>query len=41
MVAYNFDGGGSTYLNMKNKRICKTDGKRDITDIIYFASAEE
>ena len=40
-VAYNFDGGGSTYLIMKNKRICKTDGKRDITDIIYFASAEE
>ena len=40
-VAYNFDGGGSTYLIMNNKRICRTDGKRPITDIIYFASAED
>ena len=41
MVAYNLDGGGSTNLIMKNKRICKTPGLREITDIIYFASAEE
>jgi exopolysaccharide biosynthesis protein len=40
-IAYNFDGGGSTNLIMKNKRICKTPGLREITDIIYFASAEE
>lgn len=40
-TAYNFDGGGSTNLIMKNKRICKTPGLRDITDIIYFASAED
>ena len=40
-TAYNFDGGGSTNLIMRNKRICKTPGLRDITDIIYFASAEE
>lgn len=41
IVAYNFDGGGSTNLIMKGKRICKTPGLREITDIIYFASAEE
>lgn len=41
IIAYNFDGGGSTNLIMKNKRICKTPGLREITDIIYFASAEE
>ena len=41
ILAYNFDGGGSTNLIMKNKRICKTPGLREITDIIYFASAEE
>lgn len=41
LIAYNLDGGGSTHLIMKNKRICKTPGMRDITDIIYFASAEE
>ena len=40
IVAYNFDGGGSTNLIMNNKRICKTPGLREITDIIYFASAE-
>ena len=40
-IAYNFDGGGSTNLIMRNKRICKTPGLRDITDIIYFASAED
>lgn len=41
IVAYNFDGGGSTNLIMNNKRICKTPGLREITDIIYFASAKE
>ena len=40
-IAYNLDGGGSTNLIMRNKRICKTPGLRDITDIIYFASAED
>ena len=40
-IAYNFDGGGSTNLIMNNKKICKTPGLREITDIIYFASAEE
>ena len=40
IIAYNFDGGGSTNLIMNNKRICKTPGLREITDIIYFASAE-
>ena len=39
-IAYNFDGGGSTNLIMNNKKICKTPGLREITDIIYFASAE-
>ena len=41
MLAYNLDGGGSTNLVVNNKRICKVPGNRDITDIIYFASAEE
>ena len=41
IIAYNFDGGGSVNLIMKNTRICKTPGLREITDIIYFASAEE
>ena len=40
IIAYNFDGGGSTNLIMNNKKICKTPGLREITDIIYFASAE-
>ena len=41
ICAYNLDGGGSTNLVLNGKRICKTPGKRDVTDIIYFASAEE
>lgn len=41
ILAYNFDGGGSTNLILNGKRICKTPGLREITDIIYFASAEE
>ncbi|MBR6030011.1 MAG: phosphodiester glycosidase family protein [Clostridia bacterium] len=41
LMAYNLDGGGSTNLIVNNTRICKTPGRREITDIIYFASAEE
>ncbi|MBQ6173314.1 MAG: phosphodiester glycosidase family protein [Clostridia bacterium] len=41
IVAYNLDGGGSTNLIVNGKRVCKTPGIREITDIIYFASAEE
>ena len=41
ILAYNLDGGGSTNLVVNNKRACKTPGLREITDIIYFASAEE
>ena len=41
LMAYNFDGGGSTNLVLNGKRICKTPGLREITDLIYFASAEE
>lgn len=41
LVAYNLDGGGSTNLIVNGKRVCKTPGIREITDIIYFASAEE
>ncbi len=41
IVAYNLDGGGSTNLVVNGKRVCKTPGNREITDILYFASAEE
>ncbi|MBR1683785.1 MAG: phosphodiester glycosidase family protein [Clostridia bacterium] len=41
ITAYNLDGGGSTNLVVNNKRACSTPGLREITDIIYFASAEE
>ena len=41
LLAYNLDGGGSTNLVVNGKRACKTPGLREITDIIYFASAEE
>ena len=41
ILAYNLDGGGSTNVVVNNKRICKTPGHREITDIIYFASAED
>lgn len=41
ILAYNLDGGGSTNLVVNNKKACKTPGLREITDIIYFASAEE
>ena len=41
VTAYNFDGGGSTNLILNGKKIHKTPGLREITDIIYFASAKE
>jgi len=40
-IAYNLDGGGSTNLILNAKKICKTPGLREITDIVYFASAED
>ena len=41
ITAYNFDGGGSTNLILNGKKIHKTPGLREITDIIYFASAKQ
>lgn len=41
IIAYNLDGGGSTNLIVNGKRVCKTPGIREVTDILYFASAEE
>ena len=41
ITAYNLDGGGSTNLIVNGKRVCKTPGIREVTDILYFASAEE
>ena len=41
IIAYNLDGGGSTNLIINGKRVCKTPGIREVTDILYFASAEE
>ena len=48
ILAYNLDGGGSLSLiarksaaNKKSEMICLYSGHRDITDILYFASAEE
>ena len=38
-MAYNLDGGGSTNVVIGEKRIEKTPGHRDISDILYFASA--
>lgn len=39
-LAYNLDGGGSANLVAHNKRIHKNSYLRNISDIIYFASAE-
>lgn len=39
VMAYNLDGGGSTNVVVNGKRIHVTPGHRDISDIIYFASA--
>ena len=40
ICAYNLDGGGSTNVIVNGKRIHKTPGHREITDILYFASSE-
>ena len=39
IMAYNLDGGGSTNVVVNGERIHKTPGRRDISDILYFASA--
>ena len=38
-MAYNMDGGGSTNVVVKGERIHTTPGHRQISDILYFASA--
>lgn len=38
-LAYNLDGGGSTNVVINGERIHKTPGNRNISDILYFASA--
>lgn len=38
-LAYNLDGGGSTNVVVNGAKIHKTPGNRDISDILYFASA--
>ena len=39
VMAYNLDGGGSTNVVLKGERIHVTPGHRQISDILYFASA--
>ncbi len=39
IMAYNLDGGGSTNVIVNGERIHKTPGRREISDILYFASA--
>ena len=39
-MAFNLDGGGSTHVIFNNERIVYTSGIRNISDILYFASAE-
>ena len=39
IMAYNLDGGGSTRVVLKGKKIEDTPGHRKISDILYFASA--
>ena len=39
VMAYNLDGGGSTNVVVNGAKIHKTPGNRDISDILYFASA--
>ena len=48
ILAYNLDGGGSASLIAwksekagKGDMICRNPGHRNITDILYFASAED
>lgn len=38
-LAFNLDGGGSTHVIFHNQRIHYTPGSRNISDILYFASA--
>ena len=38
-VAFNLDGGGSSHVIFRNERIHETSGIRNISDILYFASA--
>ena len=38
-LAYNLDGGGSTNVIVNGKRIHKNSDARNISDILYFASA--
>ena len=38
-LAYNLDGGGSTNVVVDGKRVHTTPGNREISDILYFASA--
>lgn len=40
-LAYNIDGGGSARIVMLEKELHKNPGRRDICDIIYFASASD
>lgn len=40
-LAYNMDGGGSTNVMVGSKRIHTTPGHREISDILYFASADD
>ncbi len=39
ITAFNLDGGGSTNVLVNSERIHKTPGRREISDILYFASA--
>jgi exopolysaccharide biosynthesis protein len=39
ILAYNLDGGGSTNVIVNNTRIHKNSDARNISDILYFASA--
>ena len=41
LMAYNLDGGGSAHIVAHGKNIFSNSYLRNITDILYFASAEE
>ena len=40
ILAYNLDGGGSTNVVVNGSRVHTTPGHREISDILYFASAQ-
>lgn len=40
LIAYNLDGGGSTNVVVDGARVHTTPGNREISDILYFASAD-